>query len=117
MILDHSDAFNEIPSISVYGMGFKGEVFPERLWPQSLTLVQVGASHASPRTTRRQQFVDDPIMTAQGDLASTAETFDITILFWLLLGANLSWKGVGQPPKTSMSGLVPRSKRSMETQP
>ena len=31
-------------------------------------------------------------MTAQGDPAATAETFDITILFWLLLGANLSWK-------------------------
>ena len=65
MILDHSDAFNEIPLderelnfccadlgeqglMMFYGMGFRGEVLPERVWPPGLHPVQTHSGHAFP---------------------------------------------------------------------
>ena len=42
-------------------------------------------------TARLQQLVDDPIKVVTGDQAQAAETLDLTIPFWLLLGTNLSW--------------------------
>ena len=83
MILDHSDAFNEIPLderelnfccadlgeegfMVFYGMGFGGRSFPNIYGRQGSLLCRLTQAMFSPAVARLQQFVDDPILTAQG---------------------------------------------------
>ena len=43
-------------------------------------------------SARLQTYVDDPVLTAAGGENETDEIFDIAILWWLVLGARLSWR-------------------------
>ena len=108
LVLDLVDAFHWIPLhpdevrfcaadldedgfIVFTGMGFGGRAFP---------LVFARVVSVVSRTTqalfdedcaRLQFFVDDPALSAAGDDEETTEIFDLAIMWWLVLGARLSW--------------------------
>ena len=76
MVLDHADAFNEIPLnereinaccadlgadglLAFYGMGFGGRPFPNVYGGKASLLCRLTQAMLSPLTARLQQLVDD----------------------------------------------------------
>ena len=83
MILDHADAFHEIPLhplkipfccadlgdhgfLVFFGMGFGGRSFPNVFGRASSFIARHTQAMLDPLTTRLQQFVDDPILAQLG---------------------------------------------------
>ena len=103
MILDHADAFHEIllhpDEISdcgadlgehgllvFYGMGFGGRSFPNVYGRVASFIERHTQAMFDAKLVRMQQFVDDPILAATGSPEMVAETFDVAVVCWLLLG-------------------------------
>ena len=109
MILDHADAFHEVPLapqevgfccadlgaegfLVFWGMGFGGRAFPLTFGRVSSFVGRATQAMFHQNVARLQTYVDDPILSVRGSPQFSPEVFDVTILLWLLMGASLSWK-------------------------
>ena len=87
-------------------MGFCGRSFPDVYGRAASFLSLRTQAMLEAAVARQQQYVDDLISAVAGNISQTAETFDLTLLFWLLLGPNRSWgSGVVTEGKPAWSGV------------
>ena len=112
LVLDYKDAFHWIPLhpdevgfccadlgpagfIVFFGMGFGGRAFPTVFGRVISFVARTTQGLFLEDEARLQVYVDDPVLSAGGSEEEVEATFDVAILWWLVLGSRLSWaKGV-----------------------